>query len=108
MQATASSDLATALTLIDPVELPALYDYGPVLVAQVDADGLDGRFTPESIAVVGDGDERRVRIDAYRAEIHDNGSQYTMAWDGNCLSSEDVIDGETIEQDPICRGRRRR
>ena len=102
MQAAVTGDLATAVGLVDPVELPALYDYGSVLLDQIEPEGIDGRFTAESIRVDGDGGERRVVIDAYRTEIDDGTSRYAMSWDGSCLRSEEVIGGETIEDEPFC------
>jgi hypothetical protein len=93
-------DLELLLQSLNPGEAAALQRYAPLFLddaeAVLDEVPLEWRITTRGFRVEGDGPQRTVFVDAIGIEGDLEGTPFTLAVDGDCVSAS--LDGETFEQ----------
>lgn len=96
IEALITGDVATAIKLVSPEELPALHDFGGVIAKEGGYGGLPVRITDmqfRSRAISGGAQ----RVTATKVSIREetSGSEITVATDGSCTSM--TQDGDTTK-----------
>lgn len=93
-------DLVGMIRLLDPNEAAALQRYAPLFIddaqAALDDVPLQWNIDDSAIRVEGSGDQRTVLFDALAIDGTIDGSPFSFAYDGECVSAE--MDGEHLEQ----------
>ncbi len=98
-------DAETAIALLPPDEMRALYDYAPLFLPELDQsvgqareDGVWITVNDLQLSVDGDGSVRRVRFESYDIEMVDEYSSSHVTYDGECTTSTTTYDySESIE-----------